>query len=272
METSKKYPTIYRSAKFFFYISKMFGLAPYSFDESDLRFKMGFWNYGFLFLSTSTWFTISCCVTKKLIETGLRSETESKVMDTLFLYHYILQHFLIVFSMVFNFLKRKHVESFFKFIFEFDSVVEKLGWNFKVSHSKFFILVMFLISFIFMISYNFVALYNLYFEVDDPVGNFEKTLSSFIYVFLSEHFFMVSMQFICSCYCVYARLSALLRNARSFLPLNEGQVENVRLSPFDEKFVLQKIGVLYDVLYDAADNINSVFSKTVGDLLIAIHS
>jgi hypothetical protein len=49
----KMVENIYNSAKCFFYILKLLGLAPYGVDSKTLNFKMGFWNY-LILLASST--------------------------------------------------------------------------------------------------------------------------------------------------------------------------------------------------------------------------
>lgn len=94
---------------------------------------------------------------------------------------------------------------------------------------------------------------------------------------------MVIMQFILSTYCIYARVTALMKNFRSttlevvmgnFIVknfhicrvnlLSEGDdLAIIRVQPVKEKRIIENVSNLYDVLSDAVDEINSVFSKEV---------
>lgn len=50
---------------------------------------------------------------------------------------------------------------------------------------------------------------------------------------------------------------------RILLPVPQNHFRMVRLCSADENRILRKIGILYDMLSDAVDEINSLFSKMV---------
>lgn len=54
------------------------------------------------------------------------------------------------------------------------------------------------------------------------------------------------------------------------LPLNAGEVVMVGKGPIIERHVIRYVGILYDTLIDAVDEINSVFSKVVRKKIIKI--
>ena len=49
----------------------------------------------------------------------------------------------------------------------------------------------------------------------------------------------------------------------SLLPVNEGEITKVNSSPVEERFVIRNAEILFDLLADAVDEINEVFSKQV---------
>lgn len=50
---------------------------------------------------------------------------------------------------------------------------------------------------------------------------------------------------------------------RNLLPLADEEEVKIRISIAEEQRVVKRIGVLYDLLADAVDEINKVFSKEV---------
>ena len=205
-------PAIYKSSSFFFHILKILGLAPFNIDENDLKLKVGYQNFLMFSAHLVLWTKYSWDLLKNMNK--FSSDSNSRVMDNLLKYQFVLQHYLIIPSMIYNFMKRKHVEYFLKSISKFDSTVDQLGWDFKVIHSKYPVLFIFLISTISMISYNYVVVVIMNVYADSKVESYEILISNFAYIFTTEFYFMISFQFISSCYCCYSRFQMLLKNMK----------------------------------------------------------
>lgn len=207
---------IYHSATYFFYILKLLGLAPYSFDRKTLRFRMRTFNKLLLLGFILTWTSLSYMLIKSINENGFDTGAQSNILDNLLQYQYFNQHLFAGFTVVYSFLKRKHVEKFLRLILKFDLLTDQLGWKFKVIHSKYFILILFSFVSLFMITYNCVSIV-VRSKTEDHYKdvNFSQVIFSMVaYVLITQFFLMISMQFIASSYCIYARLHMLIKNTK----------------------------------------------------------
>lgn len=206
----KQPSNIYDSSTIFFIILKIIGLAPYQLDKRDFSLKMNCWNYLLFIFQLILWIYYSWRITNYFQNELFQSYANSKIMDHAIRYLYILQFYLMVLAMIYSFLKRKHVEKFLKLIFKFDLMVKELGWSHEVVHSKYFVLVISLSYGIFVILFNYFTYF--VFNVNPYINNAKTTYSITAYLFLSQFFLMVSMQFIFGCNCICSRFSMLLKN------------------------------------------------------------
>lgn len=203
---------IYHSASFTFLILKFLGLAPYRFDRKTLSFQMDVWNY-FVFITSviicmiMIWFSFE--------KSSFNSGVQSSLLENLRLYQYLMQHYLPVVAIIFVFYQRKKIEHFFKLIYKFDESIKTFGWAFKVTHSRYFGLIVFMSSTFLMLFYVIMTVFVIEVYKDAPhISKAGGLLRSTAYIIINEFYLMVSMQFILSTYCVYARLKALIKNAR----------------------------------------------------------
>ena len=205
---------IYSSTRFFFYILKILGLAPYQIDKKSFKLQMSFVNYFIFLVQIIVWSVYYYFLAVNYESIEMMNYAKSTIMDGLLKHLYIFQYFLMVISMIYNFFKRKHVETFLKLIQKFDATVDKFGWGFEVVHSKFFVLIVCLTASIFMLLFNCFGYFysNVYDDKQDR--KIEILFDVIAYLFLTEYFLVVSLQFICSCQCVNARFERLLKNIK----------------------------------------------------------
>lgn len=198
------------SAKFFYFILKLLGLAPYRFDAKSSAFKMSFINYFGFFLSIIIYLAFLVIQLKVIVETNFDSGVQSYLLDRLWQYQIVLQKVFIPLIIIFQFMKRKHVQSFIKLILKFDHNFERIRWRYKVTHSYKFARFLIMTSLIMSLSLNIVlAFYGVFNYLND--SSFMQLVS---YSAVNEFFFLLSMQFIFSTYLVYARLLALSKHIR----------------------------------------------------------
>jgi 7tm Chemosensory receptor len=210
---------IYYSAKFFYYILKCLGLAPYTFDGSTRTFRMGLSNYLLLIFSFGGWLSLNYFQLKVGNKTEF-SGVSSNLLDQLWVNQYLIQHFFATFTVIYSFIKQKHVEKFLALIHKFDeSVVKFQEWPHRVTHSRYYVLSVF--SFCMIVMSIFILLA---FFVAQPKWSWaEKNTAqvdlvaiarTFVYVIVTEVYLMLSMQFILSVYCISSRLRAIMSNMR----------------------------------------------------------
>lgn len=199
---------IYNSSRVIFYVSKFLGLSAYQFERKTLRFRTTFWNYIELVLTVSSWLVMNYLQFSRRSQ-SLGSGIQSKFLDQLWRYQYMLQYFSIPFVVIYSFCKRKHVEDFLKFILDFDQSVSRLGWKFKVSHSPVVSSILALAPLVVLIAEECYFVF-----IADVFVNQYPWVHMILYGIVTEFFAMLSIQFIMSCYCIYSRLNAFTKNIR----------------------------------------------------------
>ena len=122
---------------------------------------------------------------------------------------YQLQSALTIPVIIFSFYKRRHFERFLKAIANFDEAIEsmQLNHNYKHTHVKLklmFWLSISAIALIIMSSVTIATAFNFTFS------NLSRMLA---YVYITQSYFVIVMQFICSSYCVAERFEILNKNA-----------------------------------------------------------
>lgn len=198
-----------------FYILKFLGLAPYRFDRENFSFKMDLNNYITLVVSILVWVLMARFQLKNFSQKNYETGVQSKLLDHLWRYIYMMQPVLAVMSVIYNFSKIKNVEKFMKSIFNFDHIIEKFDWNVKVKHSKYPALVALIFSCFITVGYSLTTVY--VFKIYEQIVMMNepfKTLRNVTYVAVHAFYVMLSMQYILSTYCVYTRLHALIQNIR----------------------------------------------------------
>lgn len=205
---------LYQSSKFFFLTLKSLGLAPYQFNKKSQCFVTTFWNYVEMISFTAMWIALTWLTFNTVQSDDTTLAVQSKLLERLWTYQYELQFILASVTIVFNFMKRKHVENFMDLIFTFDQLMSSLDWRFEASYSKYLVFVLQLDSMIFFMTYQCVSIF-----VFKAYGEIEYTtikvvVMMFSYTAMIEIYLMLSIQFIMSTYYIKIRLNALIRYAR----------------------------------------------------------
>lgn len=204
---------IYESSKIFFIILKVLGLAPFSFDGKTRRFTLKCLNILLFVASIIFWSILSyseILLAMKKNETG----SKSKLLDGLWTHAYSIQPFLAMCATAFNCLKMKNVEGFLASIYKFDKSFSRLGWRHETKYLKTFcpLLVMSASTLVYVL-YGIVSI-SFAIKDLDTLGVWLYLRSFLTYVFVSQFFFVVSLQFIFSVCCIHARLSSLAKNIK----------------------------------------------------------
>jgi hypothetical protein len=209
---------IYNSVKYFFYILKFLGLAPYSFDRKSKSLKMNFFNWIIFFVSVLIWITVISRVLFTLNLYGFNTGIKSKFLDICWKYQYIIQLFLSAFSVVFAFNKRNNVEVFMKCVHDFDQAIEQIQWKFKTRNvNPELILIVNLLSVLICINYLILGIFVFKNEHGRPILSM-RTIDeiSFIMVYLvvNLYYLIFSTKFILSSSCIHARLETMIKNIK----------------------------------------------------------
>lgn len=207
---------VYFSAQFFYYILKSMGLASYQFDAKTQTLKVSCKNYWELIFSIFVWIFLSWITWRNFEVNNMDTGVQSKFLDGLWKDQYKLQHILPIFTILFNFLKRKNIENFLKLIFNFDQTMQRVSNNFNVRHSRCLILGLYLTSAFGIMIQQIIMVY--YRNIYGVYGSFDvevtKILRIFTYFAISEFYFMISMQFIMSVWYINVRLTTLTKHIR----------------------------------------------------------
>lgn len=199
----------------FFYTLKFFGLAPYRFNSRTLSFEMGFFNYSILLASLLATVYISRTTIDNFDDKSYESGVQSRFVDNLWRYQNLFQSLMISSTILFNFHKRKHIENFIKLISKFDQILEKLNWKHKSEVFKFLNMINVFLNTLFVFLLVVYIIIGTVLSKNDEMS--EKTWTIFkliTYELTCQFYVMVSLQFILSAYCVYARIKVLLHNIR----------------------------------------------------------
>lgn len=207
--------SIYKSLESFYFILKISGLAPYSFDRKSRKFKVDAKCVISMILSLFFWLAVSWITIQSFRSRSSTFGLQSNLLDHLWQSQYVMQYVLACFSVLFNILKSKHIERFLESLHSFDESLINLGWKFKAASFRAFIVVaLFLFTAISVAAY-ITALW--IFQPNSEAFNISlfELLTGFVgYTVVTEFYLLLCMQFISSAFLVCTRLKALRRNFR----------------------------------------------------------
>lgn len=209
-----KMKNIYHSVEYFFYFLKSLGLASYQFDKKSESFKTSFGNYLQLSAAIIIWILLLALQFIDLDEFEYETGVQSSLLEQIWRNLYILKHFLAIFVIIYNFMKRKNVENFLKLIAEFDQTVERLNWKFKVTQFNLLMFAMFVIPAFTIFLYLIVSMYGFEVYGNISINYAVAILRTSDYIILTEFYLMLSLQFILSSYCIKKRLTTMITNLR----------------------------------------------------------
>lgn len=256
---------IYESSKYIYVCLKLVGLAPYRINRKTRQVRRSVLSYVELVLVLAAWITFASIQTNLFKFKSFNSGAQSSLLEKLWQYLCILQHFLACLIILFNFWKCHHVEKFLNLILNFDDFLQQLNWKLKPAEtSPTGLAALIVLTAVVMVLHMINITYIVQVYGDDisfsPAYFF---INIFSYTLMTEFYLLVSLQFIWSTHNVYTRLQSLTRNFNSLTTSQEGFVVVVASNTGKEIFVIRNVAVLYDTLADAVDEINSIFSKQV---------
>lgn len=204
---------IYSSNIGFFYVLKLLGLAPYSFDAKNQKLKVTSTNYLQFAASVAFWIILTFIENLSKARDSYKVGIQSNLLESLWQHQFTLQHFLAIGLIVFSFVNREHVENFLSLVHNFDQHVKKLRWKVQPKQMNvWFPVIFFLLSTVVMTIYTVTVLtlneYKLYFDDETQIFRMIN------YVIMNVFFLMVATQFIMSVACINQRLSVLTGNFR----------------------------------------------------------
>lgn len=129
-------------------------------------------------------------------------------------YQYQLESIFVLPVMIFNYVKRKHVEKLLAKVNEFDESMAKMNWtSLRTAHSRFhhYLAMGLVVSSILLLS-----LFQLLFMgafLASKRGALE-VVWAFVFLSVTELYLLVSFQFVLRTGCIYSRFSALNMNVR----------------------------------------------------------
>lgn len=198
---------IFYSTEYFYFILKFLGLALYRFDRKLKKFQTSLLSYfglliAFLLWIGMTW--IAWLSNRETIDSGI----QSSFLDKLWQYQYQFQRVCIIFIIVLNFYKKKNVETFLNLLVKFDQKMKQINWNLETTHLRLVSVVLFVMILISVLCIQIMVLFDsdLYPRVYNLIEIFFMTLQ---YIFSTEFYLMITLQFILSTFYVNVRLKAL---------------------------------------------------------------
>lgn len=203
--------SVYKSAAYFYYVQKILGIAPYTFNGRSQSFRTTIWDYMRLIGTLIFWIYINVIHLKTYDQKRYRAGIKFTIVESLWINTYAFQNLTIIIIVIFNFFKRKNVEKFLKFLHNFDTRIAKLGWHRAGQNS--------ILGYTLQLASLLLSIILIYFWARewngiDSLDRFNFYLKYFAFISIIGTFFIISMVFIGSCCCVIARLDALLKNMR----------------------------------------------------------
>lgn len=205
---------IYNSLKFIYFILKILGLAPYTFDKTSRKLIMNAKASFLMILSITFWIGLSWFNLQRFWTKKYSIGIQSKLLDNLLHHQYLLQFFFACLIVVFSVLKRKHIENFLDSLFSFDERLRSFKWNFKAPSYQIYTVALFIFTAVSITSYLTMTTLLSTNIRNVETGTFKIIGSILSYTAITEFMLMISVQFILSAYLVRSRLRALGMNFR----------------------------------------------------------
>ena len=209
MNKIRKYfaePTnIYESLSPFYYTLKLFGLASYNLNFKNGKMKTSIIHYIMMMCFIALY--LSFIVNFLQVDVKSYSPEGKSILMYGLAFVYNFQYITILLFIIYNFLKRRNVEKFLKYLETFDDHCEKMGWKFKINHEKNYWSQIFwiVLSIILLIV---VAMTQIYW-----VSIFGHDLIDFIFMFIycfsSKALVLTTLQFVFGVHCVASRFEIL---------------------------------------------------------------
>lgn len=204
---------IYYSVQYFYYVLKPFGLAPYQLDFKNGTFKTSIRNFFESFAITILWIGFIILQVQSSVGNTYESGVQSNLLEKLWKTQYLLQHCIAMFIIIFHTIKSKSIGEFLNHISKFDTSFEQFGWRFRVTQScNLIVLLIFFTVWATFACYQYITVYVL--RIYDEVTDKFFFIELMVYIYITEFYLMLTLQFILSVCAIYIRLKALTRNVR----------------------------------------------------------
>lgn len=199
---------IHKSVTCFNKILRLFGLGlPFNVETGKTQVNLGN-RIGFLV-------NISCSIFAMAIalsEAEFEALTGSPIVRAGWHYQYQLQVVLVLPLMIFNYIKRKHVEAFFSKVRKFDELMANTAW---MKHkpkrswtSRYLKTGLVVSSILFLLVFHFAIIFlEAYLR---PLA----VVRTSVFLLVTEFYVLISFQFIFGTLCIYRRFRALNMNVR----------------------------------------------------------
>lgn len=211
---------VFGSNRVFFSILKVLGLASYDLDRSG-KLKTGLKNYAW-FLGTLIFWSGMCWLQlERLKRISMKSGIQSKILDHLWRYQYLLQHFIAVFVIIHNFTLRNSVENFLEKVKEFDKLAKNFNWVDRSLRLRPTLIALLLICSLVIVSTYYLISHYLFIFSDERELTLVKSLQIVANVFVIEFFLMLSLQFIFATQCIISKITLLSDKIRFNIVHNE---------------------------------------------------
>lgn len=158
--------SIYSTSVYLYYILKVLGMAFYGFDKKLKCFKVSCWHYLGMTMSIVYWIIQS--VLHFRTEVYYSSGLKFQIVESIWRRVFEFQIFSSIPIILFNFIKRKHVENFMRFIEKFDIQMEYLEWKNEIELTKviqslpFIPIKVLILNFFLIIHFDWSEMVNLY--------------------------------------------------------------------------------------------------------------
>lgn len=203
---------IYSSSVYLFYILKGLGLASFSYDPKTFKFQLKPVNIFLFLVQLIVWILLTWMETQSKHAQGYTSGIQSNLVERVWQFQYLFQHYIAVFIIVYSLAKRNHIEKFLSQVFTFDQHLKCLNWRTQIKQqNKYYPLS------VFVIATGSVSTLMIVLVAKDDQNNYEDLVSYiriFSYIMIDGFFLMISLQFILSVRCINDRLAAIYDNTR----------------------------------------------------------
>lgn len=203
--------SIYRTSFCLYYTLKLLGMAFYSFDSKAKSFRSSCWHYIGLMLCVTYWIFQSMLHYKT--EVYYNSGLSFRIVESIWRRVFEFQIFSSIPIILFNFIKRKHVENFMQFIEKFDAEMDFLEWKNNVRLSciveilPIFPIILLICNYIVLINFEWTEMLHFY-------PTYVYHIKFLAYLITMEVFFIISYLFVVSCWCISRRVKNLTENLR----------------------------------------------------------
>ncbi|CRL05754.1 CLUMA_CG018783, isoform A [Clunio marinus] len=259
----KNEKNIYHSNRTLFLFTKVFGAAPYQINKESLKIEMKVINHIFFVLSISAWVVVGIYRTNVYLQVYEEAkETNSLASDQLWEITLTIQAIMLPFLVAFNVSKRQHIENLMISLKSFDDCLKSLKWRFQIFHGRNYWIPSILIipNLIYLISFEIGP--HIYYHKDSEERSWFVLICDMIsYLTSMELWLIFYLQFVVSVWCINTRFDALLKNFRFILRYDFCVKEFLNLGSTYNKDTLNKISLLYDILADIVEEVNSIFTK-----------